>query len=99
MVLGGFGIHGATLMSLGIWATLQFKWILLQFPEIALPMERLLIAIALPIAMAVQSWGLSAAVGIEMVPFSTMVIGCILYAMCMQPLPTSFQKVLFYTLL
>ena len=65
---------------------------LVQHPQLVLPIERLLVASALPVAMVIHSWGLSGALGMDLVPFPAMIIGCCIYALCMQPLPTSFQK-------
>jgi len=80
-------------MLTGIWASLQFKSLLVKHPGLVIPMERLLIACALPLATVVCSWGLASAVGVDSAPFPTMLVGCVLYALCMQPLQTSFLKV------
>ena len=38
----------------GVWATLQFKWLQLQYPPVTLALERVLLAAALPIGAAMQ---------------------------------------------
>ena len=53
----------------GIWATLQFRWMQLQYPVVALAFERLLLCGSLPVAAMALSWGLVAAVGAGQAPF------------------------------
>lgn len=53
----------------GIWATLQFKWIQLQYPVVCLAFERLLFAATPPVAAMIFAWGTLTAVGPSHAPF------------------------------
>ena len=92
ILFGSLGLNGSTLMLTGLWASLQFRWVLIRHAQVVPPVERLLLATAMPVAMAIQSWGIIGAVGMDIVAFPVMAIGCGLYALCMQPLPSSFQR-------
>ena len=52
-----------------MWATLQFKWIQLQYPVVCLAFERLLFAATPPVAAMILTWGALAAVGPAHAPF------------------------------
>ena len=41
----------------GVWATLQFKWVQLQYPVVVVAFEKLLLGGCLPVAATVQTWG------------------------------------------
>lgn len=56
-------------MLIGVWATLQFKWIQLQYPVVCLAFERLLFAATPPVAAMILTWGTLAAVGPAHAPF------------------------------
>ncbi|GMH37943.1 hypothetical protein BSKO_05827 [Bryopsis sp. KO-2023] len=90
--LGMIGVVGATLMITGIWATVQFKWIQLKHPAVVIALERLLMVACLPVGLVVQTLGVAGAVGLGNAPFFMMAMGCILYYLCMVPLPSSFQR-------
>ena len=53
----------------GVWASLQFKWIQLQYPVVSMAFEKLLVAAAVPVGAMVLSWGCLAAVGPSQAPF------------------------------
>lgn len=75
----------------GLWATLQFKWIQLQYPAVVLAFEKILVAGCLPAAGAVQTWGLAAGVGMASAPFFMAPLLCTLYYSLALPLPSSFH--------
>lgn len=49
----------------GLWASLQFRFVQLQYPGVVIAFEKLLIAGCLPVAAAVQTWGMAAGVGMS----------------------------------
>lgn len=55
--------------SAGVWALLQFRWLQLQYPVVALAFEKLLLGACIPVGVAVLSWGCLAAVGPTQTPF------------------------------
>jgi hypothetical protein len=76
----------------GLWATLQFKWIQLQYPAVVLAFEKLLLTGCIPVAAAVITWGLAAGVGMSNAPFFLATILCGLYFLFGRPLPSSFHS-------
>ena len=68
----------------GIWATLQFRWMQLQYPVVALAFERLLLCGSLPVAAMALSWGLVAAVGAGQAPFYLAVLLSGVRGLCVQ---------------
>ncbi|KAK9824524.1 hypothetical protein WJX72_011089 [[Myrmecia] bisecta] len=84
-------INGTTLFMTGVWATVNFKWVQMQYPVVVLAFEKLLIGCCLPVAATVQMAGLIAAVGVQQAPYYLAVLLAVLYCVFALPLPTSFQ--------
>ena len=74
----------------GVWATLQFKWVQLQYPVVVVAFEKLLLGGCLPVAATVQAWGVIAALGLAAAPFCLGPILAVLYCLFAMPLPSSF---------
>lgn len=74
----------------GVWATLQFKWVQLQYPVVVVAFEKLLLGGCLPVAATVQTWGVIAALGLAAAPFCLAPILALLYCLFAMPLPSSF---------
>ena len=74
----------------GVWATLQFKWVQLQYPVVVVAFEKLLLGGCLPVAATVQAWGVIAALGLAAAPFCLAPILAVLYCLFAMPLPSSF---------
>lgn len=58
----------------GVWATIQFKWVQLQYPVVCLALEKLLVSATFPSAAMILSWGAFAAVGASAAPYYQAVI-------------------------
>jgi len=78
--------------SAGLWATLQFKWIQLQYPAVTLAFEKMLMAACLPVAVAMHTWGAVATVGAEAAAYYLAALLGILYYSFAVPLPSSFFR-------
>lgn len=76
----------------GIWASLQFKWLQLENPSIVLALERVLFACIPFTAATLQTWAVIAAVGIQNSPFYLMVILFELYWLFALPQHSSFRN-------
>lgn len=74
----------------GVWATLQFKWVQLQYPVVVLAFEKLLVGGCLPVAATVQAWGVIAALGLAPALFYLGPILAVLYCLFGMPLASSF---------
>lgn len=74
----------------GVWATLQFKWVQMQYPVVVVAFEKLLLGGCLPMAATVQAWGVIAALGLAAAPFYLAPLLGVLYYLFGLPLPSSF---------
>ena len=86
----GLLISSGVLFLTGCWATLQFKWIQLQYPAVVVAFEKMLLTSCLPTAGAVMYLGLIVHNGIGTAPYITALILCGMYALFARPLPSSF---------
>ena len=79
-----------TLFLTGVWATLQFKWVQMQHPAVAVAFEKTLILGCIPVCGTMQAWGVTLTSGIESTPFFLACLLCMLYSLFALPLPSSF---------
>ena len=79
------------LAAAGLWATLQFKFIQLQYPGVVMAFEKMLVAGCMPAAAAVQTWGFVSGVGMSNSSFFLAALLCALYHLIALPLPSSFH--------
>lgn len=86
-----FGM-GAVVTMCGMWVSLQFKWIHMQHPAVALVFERVVITGALPVAAMMHTLGLAVFVEPGDIPYYLAVILCGLYACLGTPLVSSFHN-------
>jgi hypothetical protein len=90
LALMALAMCALTLFLIGVWATLQFKWIQLQHPAVAVAFEKMLIIGSLPIAAAMQAWGIASSTGMDTAPFFLAALMCVLYYLFALPLTSSF---------
>ena len=74
----------------GVWATLQFKWIGIQYPVVSVAFEKLLIAGCIPASMVVLTWGAVAAVGADQAAYYLAGVLIASYRLFSIPLRSSF---------
>ncbi|RDX84834.1 hypothetical protein CR513_34053, partial [Mucuna pruriens] len=90
-VLASF-LCGHTTFLVGVWSSLQFKWLLLENPSIAVALERLLFA-CLPIsASALFAWAATAAVGINNAAYYLATFNCCFYWLFSVPRVSSLKN-------
>lgn len=75
----------------GLWASLQFRFVQLQYPGVVIAFEKMLMAGCLPVTAAVQTWGMVAGVGMGASCFFLAALLCALYYFFALPLPSSFH--------
>eukprot|EP00798_Chlamydomonas_sp_ICE-L_P014360 gene14360-20357_t len=76
----------------GMWVSLQFKWIQMQYPPVTLIFERVVLTASLPTAAIMYTLGLASIVDTSDVPYYLAVLlGAMYYGMG-RPLPSSFQN-------
>lgn len=84
---------------IGVWVSLQFKWIQIEYPTIVLALERVLFACVPPIASALFTWATVSAVGMSNAAYYLMIFNCIFYWLYSIPRVSSFklkQEVSYY---
>jgi len=84
-------VCSGVLFLLGCWATLQFRWVQLQYPPVALALERLILSGGVTICGPAIAWGTVAAVGAPAAPFYTACVMPGLHALLSVPLVSSFH--------
>ena len=82
---------GAVAALSGMWASLQFKWIQMQYPAVAIVFERNVITASLPVAAIMHTLGLATMVEVSEIPYYLAVLLGALYYGCGRPLPSSFH--------
>jgi len=92
MIVGLVFTMGALAALTGMWITLQFKWIHMQHPTIALVFERMVITGSLPLAAMMHTLGLAMLVEVTDVPFFLAVVLAVLYFSLGRPLVSSFHN-------
>ncbi|CAN1858081.1 hypothetical protein LINPERHAP1_LOCUS42723 [Linum perenne] len=75
----------------GVWASLQFKWIQLENPSIVLALERLLFACVPFTASSIFAWATISAVGMNNASFYLMTFNCVFYWIFAIPRVSSFK--------
>ena len=77
---------------IGVWASLQFRWLQIENPTVVLALERVLFACIPFAASSVQVWGIITSVGITNSPFYLMVTLFEMYWLFALPLQSSFKN-------
>ncbi|XP_057950255.1 uncharacterized protein LOC131145161 [Malania oleifera] len=76
----------------GVWASLQFKWIQIENPSIVLALERLLFACVPFAASALFAWATIFAVGMANASYYLMAFNCLFYWLFSIPRVSSFKS-------
>lgn len=71
--------NGIMLFLCGLWASLQFKWVEREHPNVSRWMESVLVASILPVCGALIGWTLMASVGAVLAPFYLQIVLMVLY--------------------
>lgn len=71
---------------------MQFKFLQMEYPPVALAFERLLLSATLPLGAAVQTWGVVSAVGASAAAYYLAALLALMYYALVLPLPSSFYK-------
>ncbi|KAF9619043.1 hypothetical protein IFM89_004401 [Coptis chinensis] len=77
---------------IGVWASLQFKWIQIENPSIVVALERVLFACVPLTATGIFTWGVVSAVGMNNAGYYLMVFGCVNYWLFSVPRVSSFKS-------
>ncbi|KAG0465526.1 hypothetical protein HPP92_019690 [Vanilla planifolia] len=81
-----------TTFLIGVWASLQFRWIQIESPSIVAALERLLFA-CIPVASpAIFTWAIISAFGMSNAAYYFMAFACISYWLYSLPRPSSFRS-------
>ncbi|XP_068664695.1 uncharacterized protein [Aristolochia californica] len=79
---------------IGVWASLQFRWIQIESPSIVLALERLLF-VSVPVACpALFTWATIAALGLgQATAYYLAALTCVFYYLFSLPRPSSFKPI------
>ncbi|KAF8390758.1 hypothetical protein HHK36_025285 [Tetracentron sinense] len=77
---------------IGVWASLQFRWIQIENPSIVLALERLLFACVPIAASSLFTWASVFAVGMSNAAYYLMVFNCVFYWLFSIPRVSSFKS-------
>ncbi|KAF8058100.1 hypothetical protein HT031_005760 [Scenedesmus sp. PABB004] len=84
-------LSGALLSLAGMWLTLQFRFIQMQYPAVVLAFERLVLTAALPVAAGMHAVGIAALTELSDVPYYLSAALCGAYHLLGRPLESSFH--------
>nr|XP_043606021.1 uncharacterized protein LOC122578180 [Erigeron canadensis] len=76
---------------IGVWASLQFKWMQIEYPAIVIALERILFACIPFIGSVLFSWATVSAVGMPNAGYYHMVFNCVFYWLYSVPMVSSFK--------
>lgn len=76
---------------IGVWASLQFRWIQIENPSIVLALERLLFACVPISASSLFTWATISAVGMNNASYYLMSFNCFFYWLYSMPRVSSFK--------
>lgn len=92
MIIGlTFSMAAVTGLS-GMWVSLQFKWIQMQYPAVAMVFERIVVTGAMPLATIMHALALALLVEASALPYFLAASLCTLYFLLGRPLPSSFSN-------
>ncbi|KAJ3671798.1 hypothetical protein LUZ60_007877 [Juncus effusus] len=81
-----------TTFLIGVWASVNFRWIQIEHPAIAIALERLLFA-CVPVAVPpLFTWAVISAVGMANSAYYFLAFSCLFYWIFSIPKPSSFKK-------
>ena len=64
---------------LGLWGTVQFRWVQLQYPAGMVICERVLLGATPVVAAMIIGWGVTEALGVRQAPFYLVAAQCVLH--------------------
>ncbi|GAB2234255.1 hypothetical protein Drorol1_Dr00003500 [Drosera rotundifolia] len=77
---------------IGVWSSLQFRWIQIENPSIVLALERLLFACVPLAASSLLAWLAVSAVGMANASYYLMILNCVFYWLYSIPRLSSFKS-------
>jgi hypothetical protein len=81
-----------TTFMIGVWASVNFRWIQIEHPAISIALERLLFA-CVPVAVpSLFTWAVISAVGMPNSSYYFMIFSCLFYWVFSIPRTSSFKK-------
>ncbi|KAJ4794973.1 No exine formation 1 [Rhynchospora pubera] len=81
-----------TTFLIGVWASVNFRWIQIEHPAIAISLERLLFACVPVTVPSLFTWAVISAVGMPNSSYYFMIFSCVFYWVFSIPRTSSFKK-------
>ena len=85
-------LMGCLFAMVGMWMTLQFRWVQIQYPAVVLAFERQVVTASVPLSAAIITMGISSLVEEADVPYYVAALLCLLYQQLGRPLMSSFHS-------
>lgn len=92
LCLMALGLCSGVLFVAGCWATLQFRWVQMQYPPVVMALERMVLAGSVTVGGPMIAWGAVAAIGAASAPYYFAFIVSCLYLLLAVPMPSSFHS-------
>ncbi|XP_021746117.1 uncharacterized protein LOC110711985 [Chenopodium quinoa] len=90
-VLASF-LCSQTTFLVGVWSSLQFKWVQIENPSTVLALEKLLFACVPVVAASIFTWATVSAIGMSNSSYYLMCFSCVFYWLFSLPRPSSFKS-------
>lgn len=81
-----------TTFLIGVWSSLQFKWVQMENPSTVLALERLLFACVPIAASSIFTWATVSALGMSNAAYYLMSFSCVFFWLFSLPRPSSFKS-------
>jgi len=88
-ILGLLANSGVIFLT-GLWGTLQFTWMQIQYPAVVVAFEKMLLTGCIPVCGGVVFWGVITHHGISGAPYIASSVLCALYFLFGRPIQSSF---------
>ncbi|KAL4191966.1 hypothetical protein AMTRI_Chr06g191580 [Amborella trichopoda] len=92
LIVLAFALCAITVFILGVWASLQFRFLQLEHPSVVLSLETLIFACTPVVASSIWTWASVSALGMHHAPFFLSAFLCIFYWAFSLPRRSSFKK-------
>lgn len=92
LFLLAFGLCSLAIFLIGVWASIQFRWMILENASVVTALERLLFACTPIVASIVWTWAAVASVGMNHAAYYLMCFSCLFYWLFSIPRRSSFRS-------
>ncbi|CAN6485640.1 unnamed protein product [Victoria cruziana] len=92
LFLLSFGLCSLAIFLIGVWASIQFRWMILENASVVTALERLLFACTPIVASIIWTWAAVASIGMNHAAYYLMCFSCVFYWLFSIPRRSSFRS-------